>query len=103
MFKKIVFYVNARQGCCSHHGGVCGCSCCDGTPLIAKCTPYYDCSDTKSYYSCKNNNRNQTVEHLQSASPDQGLSETVYFNTKQKISLSIVPAGNKMHTKLYFG
>jgi hypothetical protein len=31
----------ARQGCCSHHGGVCGCQCCDGTALSAKCLPYY--------------------------------------------------------------
>lgn len=32
---------NARSGCCSHHGGVCGCRCCDGTSLSAKCAPYY--------------------------------------------------------------
>jgi len=31
----------ARQGCCSHHGGVCGCRCCDGTALSATCAPYY--------------------------------------------------------------
>lgn len=35
---SIVF---ARSGCCSHHGGVCGCGCCDGTSLSAKCAPYY--------------------------------------------------------------
>ena len=35
----------ARSGCCSHHGGVCGCGCCDGTGLSAKCAPYYpECS-----------------------------------------------------------
>ena len=33
--------VGARSGCCSHHGGVCGCGCCDGTPLSATCAPYY--------------------------------------------------------------
>ena len=27
----------AKRGCCSHHGGVCGNRCCDGTPLSAKC------------------------------------------------------------------
>lgn len=38
----------ARRGCCSHHGGVCGCACCDGMALSAKCAPYYpDCSDGK--------------------------------------------------------
>lgn len=31
----------ARQGCCSRHGGVCGCKCCDGSALSAKCSPYY--------------------------------------------------------------
>lgn len=32
---------DARSGCCSWHGGVCGCGCCDGTPLSATCAPYY--------------------------------------------------------------
>ena len=27
----------ARRGCCSHHGGVCGNMCCDGTPLSPAC------------------------------------------------------------------
>lgn len=35
----------ARSGCCSWHQGVCGCSCCDGTPLSSTCAPYYpNCS-----------------------------------------------------------
>lgn len=29
--------VEAQRGCCSRHGGVCNCACCDGTPLSAKC------------------------------------------------------------------
>ena len=37
--------VNARSGCCSHHNGVCGCSCCDGSPLSSTCAPFYpECS-----------------------------------------------------------
>lgn len=46
-----IFEVEARSGCCSHHGGVCtyecpdgvniGYCCCDGTSLSAKCAPYY--------------------------------------------------------------
>ena len=37
--------IYARSGCCSHHGGVCGCGCCDGTPLSSTCAPYYpECS-----------------------------------------------------------
>lgn len=38
IFNSSVF---ARSGCCSHHGGVCGCGCCDGTSLSATCAPYY--------------------------------------------------------------
>lgn len=34
-------YASARSGCCSHHGGVCGCGCCDGTSLSSTCAPYY--------------------------------------------------------------
>lgn len=33
--------VFARQGCCSYHGGVCGCGCCDGSSLSSTCAPYY--------------------------------------------------------------
>lgn len=33
--------VYARSGCCSYHGGVCGCGCCDGTSLSSTCAPYY--------------------------------------------------------------
>lgn len=44
--------IEARQGCCSWHGGVCGCGCCDGTGLSATCLPYYPgCSGGGSYYS----------------------------------------------------
>lgn len=32
---------DARSGCCSSHGGVCGCGCCDGSGLSATCAPYY--------------------------------------------------------------
>ena len=37
-FSQLAF---ARSGCCSHHQGVCGCGCCDGTPLSSTCAPYY--------------------------------------------------------------
>lgn len=38
--------VFARSGCCSHHGGVCGCGCCDGSSLSSTCAPYYpECSE----------------------------------------------------------
>ena len=39
--------VDARSGCCSHHGGVCGCGCCDSSPLSTICAPYHpQCSST---------------------------------------------------------
>lgn len=44
LFIAISFYASqaeARSGCCSWHGGVCGCRCCDGSSLSAKCAPYY--------------------------------------------------------------
>jgi len=44
----LVNSVEARSGCCSHHGGVCGCGCCDGTPLSATCAPYYPSCNSNS-------------------------------------------------------
>lgn len=54
--------VEARQGCCSWHGGVCtykcpdgvnlGYMCCDGTSLSAKCAPYYPKCPTKPTPEC---------------------------------------------------
>lgn len=42
----------ARSGCCSHHGGVCGCWCCDWSDLSAKCAPYYpECSTSSDSYT----------------------------------------------------
>src|SRR5258708_5170319 len=36
----------AHSGCCSHHGGVSGCGCSDGTALSSTCLPYYpECSN----------------------------------------------------------
>ena len=45
LFILTIQTADARSGCCSHHGGVCGCGCCDGSPLSAICAPYYpECS-----------------------------------------------------------
>jgi len=41
LFSFAIHTADARSGCCSHHGGVCGCGCCDGSPLSAICAPYY--------------------------------------------------------------
>ncbi len=40
--------IEARSGCCSHHGGVCGCRCCDGSSFSSTCAPYYpSCNSTQ--------------------------------------------------------
>jgi hypothetical protein len=41
VFSFTINKAEAKSGCCSRHGGVCGCTCCDGSPLSAKCAPYY--------------------------------------------------------------
>lgn len=50
----LVFAVSAeaQSGCCSHHGGVCGCMCCDGSALSDACRPYFPCVPT-SPSSCR--------------------------------------------------
>lgn len=46
------YIAEARSGCCSHHGGVCGCMCCDSTPLSVKCAPYYPkCTEYPNFKS----------------------------------------------------
>lgn len=44
LFFSLIFLpknIEARSGCCSHHDGVCGCRCCDGSSLSSTCAPYY--------------------------------------------------------------
>ena len=67
--------VEARRGCCSHHGGVAGCSssgrqiCNDGTlSPTCTCTPpvtyIYGCTDkTAKNYNAKANKDNATCEY----------------------------------------
>jgi hypothetical protein len=70
IFVFSVFNVEARSGCCSHHGGVCGCGCCDGSPLSATCAPYYpECSSPRTY--CGDGSCNST-EDCSSCSADCG-------------------------------
>src|SRR6266567_4279850 len=48
----------SRSGCCSHHGGVCGCGCCDGSSLSAICAPYYpECSSSSNSTTATTNNQ----------------------------------------------
>src|SRR5437773_12157412 len=41
LFSFAIHTAEARSGCCSHHGGVCGCGCCDGSSFSAICAQYY--------------------------------------------------------------
>jgi hypothetical protein len=50
--------VSARSGCCSHHGGVCGCGCCDGSSLSSTCAPYYPMCTNKNTVNIKKENNN---------------------------------------------
>lgn len=43
IFLASSFIAHAQSGCCSRHGGVCDCICCDGTPLSDVCRPYFPC------------------------------------------------------------
>lgn len=59
----VLFQVSgARQGCCSHHGGVCGCGCCDGTPLSATCAPYYDCGKSSTHSSNSTYDKDEIIQ-----------------------------------------
>jgi len=47
------YTADARRGCCSHHGGVCGCECCDGSGLSDICAPYYPSCNSNPTYPVK--------------------------------------------------
>ena len=62
--------VEAHSGCCSWHGGVCGCGCCDGTALSSTCAPYYpECSSTTSTTSIQNNTPTQIATPIPTYTP----------------------------------
>lgn len=70
--------IDARSGCCSHHGGVCGCQCCDGTALSAVCD---NCSSSN-----ESSNSNSSYEGSSSSSSvnntgESAQDEEVAFNT----------------------
>ena len=79
-------YADARRGCCSHHGGVCGCSCCDGTPLSAKCAPYYP--------DCTNNQQKPSIPSTDTP-PITTKSESFYHCIRVVDGDTIVLEGNK--------
>lgn len=75
LFLSLIFLpknIEARSGCCSHHKGVCGCRCCDGSSLSATCAPYYpSCGSTTT-----------TVKTVQSVSTPRPTSVPTRVPTK---------------------
>ena len=89
VFSLVIVFISfgvadAQRGCCSHHGGVCDCACCDGTPLSSKCAPYYDCGKKN-----QKTNKEKVSDTVQAASPNDNSDnassssdEIVSFNTQ---------------------
>jgi hypothetical protein len=74
--------VDAGRGCCSHHGGVCGCACCDGTPLSAKCASNSDCGQSNNKETSGKGNSSGKYSQTESNSASSEVSdEVVLFNT----------------------
>src|SRR5947207_8001722 len=70
LFTLAIQTADARSGCCSHHGGVCGCGCCDGSPLSAICAPYYpQCSNATNAGSSAVTNTDQPTQATLSTIP----------------------------------
>ncbi|OGX26192.1 MAG: hypothetical protein A2Y03_06615 [Omnitrophica WOR_2 bacterium GWF2_38_59] len=83
----------ARSGCCSHHSGVCGCLCCDGSPLSSTCAPYYPYCSTSSKIVPKLDYQKKNI-----------FPNNVYSTTNVKISELIDDVGifeDKTNKELY--
>lgn len=96
MIKKLIFIIfffvliilsfnpptlEARSGCCSHHGGVCGCSCCDGTPLSSTCAPYYPSCNSGSINSDEIENWLVEIKNIRvTYTPDSFGTFTIYVD-----------------------
>lgn len=73
--QSLILEAEARRGCCSGHSGVCGCACCDGTPLSAKCAPYYP--------NCDNEHVSPPVStYTQPSNTQQKIKEGFYICTR---------------------
>ncbi len=75
-------FAEARKGCCSHHGGVCGCSCCDGSPLSATCAPYYpNCNDRTPTYKQEAQSASVQNDEAKKDTPQTDKKEVVYVGS----------------------
>lgn len=70
----------ALRGCCSHHGGVCGCSCCDGIDLSYKCAKAYGCSTSRAPYQYEyKNNQPSNITTVKGSSNVESGGEVNWF------------------------
>lgn len=91
----------ARSGCCSHHGGVCGCRCCDGTPLSAKCAPYYpSCNSENPTYKQKYNSDAASSEQV--ATQDIKINKASTNNISQIEKKEVVYVGSANSNKYHY-
>lgn len=90
----------ARQGCCSHHGGVStdGCGCNDGTPLSATCRPYYTCTAGSSGATAVEQVSLPTAvpTHVPTRVPTRIPMKALHFNFTPSRVLSQVPTKRPM-------
>jgi hypothetical protein len=84
--------VDARSGCCSHHGGVCGCGCCDGSSLSVTCAPYYPSCNSESVKAVPV----QKLKPLPEKATAPSQSATVNTKTSPVPSQKIVPVNESL-------
>lgn len=94
IFIFLPFSVQARRGCCSHHGGVAGCSssgrqiCSDGTlSPSCTCTPSYryGCTDKSAKnYNANANRDDGSCEYQKNVDMEIEKEKSYDFNSKNK-------------------
>jgi len=103
----------SQSGCCSSHGGVCGCRCCDGTRLSDLCAPYFPCGgsvpsapsgltisapfSTYAILTWIDNSNNEISFHIESRSETQSIFQeirTTGANTTTATITKLTPSTN---------
>lgn len=94
IFIFLPFSVQARRGCCSHHGGVAGCSssgrqiCSDGTlSPSCTCTPSYryGCTDKSAKnYNANANRDDGSCEYQKNVDMEIEKEKSYDFNSKNQ-------------------
>ena len=86
----IITNIEAKNGCCSHHGGVKGCICADGTPLSSKCL--------LSYPKCNNTSTNKVLlKNIQDTNNSTIKTSLNYLEN----FISLIPRDQILHKKAF--